>query len=175
MEILYLVRSIAEEEFERKLTNAEGTWTPYLATSKLTIMIPNRPYTLHITRRQNWSDKTNYDRIPLFEWKEYVKSDPHLDLINALEFKFGPEHIIIRDEGLSIWKFHISEGDLVMDVMFSHEDGNIDVVNPDEDTIIKMVRIARRLNAKVRGDNGEVYDESYEQNLPKRHWWKFWK
>ena len=85
MEILYLVRSIAEEEFERKLTNAEGTWTPYLATSKLTIMIPNRPYTLHITRRQNWSDKTNYDRIPLFEWKEYVKSDPHLDLIIRIQ------------------------------------------------------------------------------------------
>ena len=135
----------------------------------------NKRYTLHITRRENWSDKTNYDRIPLFEWKEYVKSDPHLDLINALEFKFGDEHIIIRDEGLAIWKFHISEGDLVMDVMFSHEDGNIDVVNPDADTIIKMVRIAGRLNAKVQGDNGEVYDERYEQNLPKRKWWKFWK
>jgi hypothetical protein len=137
--------------------------------------------TIHITRRQDWFDKNNYNAISLAEWISYVKSDRQMQLINEIELplkKYGlsNNNLIYRSEGLSFWKVLSYEGEVVFDVWFEYERGNIDVRIPDRETIKKMIAIAGRLGAKVQGDKGEMYEPAYyfPVVVSKKPWWKFW-
>ena len=138
-----------------------------------------KPYTIHITRRELWSDKKNYNAISLREWIDYVNRDHQMALVNEIEIplrwmKLGDTNIIYRSEGLSFWKVHSFEGKMYCNTWFEYERGNIDVSNPNDEIIKKMIAIAGRLEAKVQGDNGEIYDYNYFPIATKKPWWKFW-
>lgn len=124
-------------------------------------------YDLHITRADDWSD--NQDQwISADEWLEYIKLDSELTLV--------PE----QGEYYAEWS-GTSEYD---EPWFDWYNGNIETKNPDPPVIQKMIEIAIALNAKVQGDDGEMYpddvpdfmNQTYSQEThitpPRKPWWR---
>jgi hypothetical protein len=97
-------------------------------------------YTFHITRKEYWSDDDG-PRITLAEWLDYLSTDPDIvaDPINR-----DPENYLLvsRPERWPLWwkKY-----------------GEIQTVNPDDGVIRKLVEIAEALEARVLGDDDEIY------------------
>jgi hypothetical protein len=142
-------------------------------------------YELHITKRGNWFDEDESKKISIYEWKEYVNIDPELRLDNFTEAKL-PNGDVMRyeNEGLSVWIEYSGENI----VWFDYYKGIISAKSPDEETIKKMLRIAEYFNAKVQGDDGEIYEISPQGNIVnsnmindktelkknQKPWWKLW-
>ncbi|HEU0185991.1 MAG TPA: hypothetical protein VFS27_11795, partial [Blastocatellia bacterium] len=102
------------------------------------------------------------------EWLEYVESDPELSIDES------------NGKYFAIWKVD----------WLDWRRGEIYTKNPRRKLVEKMIQIANRLNAKVQGDEGEVYidssqvpdDEEMERNLElirqrlssarKQSWWR---
>jgi hypothetical protein len=105
-------------------------------------------YELHITRKIDWSEAEG-PRIELSEWQAIIDSDSEL----ALDTEIG------KDGWVSA-TFREREGALAWD------NGQIHAKNPDNPIITKMVTIAKRLNAEVQGDDGEVYDDDGSTFFP---------
>jgi hypothetical protein len=118
-------------------------------------------YDLHITRKENWFDNDPEKDISLAEWCEYVSKDPEMPLDNFAEIEF-PDGEVLRTEkeGICVWEKYSQDGIWQNHAWFSHFQGNIFVKNPDQEIINKMVDIAHGLNAKVQGDEGELYDKA---------------
>lgn len=114
-------------------------------------------YDVHITRKENWFHEDNRE-IPLIEWKEYIKYDREMRLDNYAETETSGDSIIrVESEGLAVWTSysgHERDGNMAW---FDYRAGNITVKNPDDEILTKMVAISEALNAKVQGDDGEVY------------------
>lgn len=108
-------------------------------------------YDLRITRRSGWSTDGGPE-ITLDEWKAYVETDA--DIRPAPNN--GPADFLCTAhpaEPSPLWWDH----------------GEVITKNPDKDMICKMAAIARHLDAKVQGDDGEIYREdgtSYEPEVP---------
>jgi hypothetical protein len=51
-------------------------------------------------------------------------------------------------------------------VWFNLEQGRVTVKDPDEPTIAKMCAIAKKLAARVQGEEGEYYDENNLKGSP---------
>jgi hypothetical protein len=98
-------------------------------------------YDLHITRRAQWSDEGA--DIAAAEWLAYVARDAELRLATVN----GPY--------FAIWSGPCE----YEEAWFDWSCGNISTKNPDLAIIRKMVAIARALNARVVGDEGEEYGE----------------
>lgn len=96
-------------------------------------------YDLHITRREDWSDDTDA-AISLEEWVSLVAKDPDLqpDAENPT-----PDNAIFlgATEPWPLWWYR----------------GEIRTKNPTREVIVKMVGIGRALEARVQGDDGEIY------------------
>ena len=123
-------------------------------------------YDFHITRRDNWYDEGA--DISADEWLKYVESDPELSIDES-----NGKYFAIWKEGWLDWRR-----------------GEIYTKNPRKNLVEKMIQIANRLNAKVQGDEGEVYidssqvpdDEETDRNLElirqglssahKQNWWR---
>jgi len=141
-------------------------------------------YDLHITRREHWTDDEDDNKISITEWLTYVESDDELELTNGFQTKIpGVENTFHNVPGFSNWSGHTNmKGD--SQPWFDYRDGYISTKNPDDETIKKMITIAETLNAKVQGDDGELYDDTYfldkqltslqEENTFKKPWWKLW-
>ena len=128
-------------------------------------------YDLHIVKLQGEEDID----IQKEEWLNFANTDPELEKNDEIveheiywEWNGHPEH---TQRGARPW-FH-----------YSH--GSISSKNPDDSVARKMYQIATQLNAKVRGDDGEFYDENgmplpTENFKPtpfpasKKPWWRFW-
>lgn len=97
-------------------------------------------YDLHITRKKHWSD-TDGPTISFEEWRSYVESDP--EIIPDPENE-GPENFILltHPERWPLWW---------------DRSGEVYTKNPDHLVIAKLVQIARTLNARVLGDDDEIY------------------
>ncbi len=99
-------------------------------------------YNLYITRRKNhWNSGSD---ISQEEWLEYIKNDPELTTHSE------------NYAGLTcpaFWKGSTEYGETWLDL----ERGCIYTKNPDNATLGKMLEIAKCLNAKVQGDDCEVY------------------
>jgi hypothetical protein len=98
------------------------------------------PYELHITRKRFWADPG--DDISSEEWRALVKDDHELAPCpdrgqNAAQW-IGPS---ARPETILDWSY-----------------GNVVAANPDRPLIDKMVGLASRLDARVQGVNGELYN-----------------
>lgn len=98
------------------------------------------PYQLHITRREFWADPGG-DIAPE-EWRAVVGEDPELaprpDRGPCAAEWMGPS---ARPESILDWEF-----------------GNVVAADPDRPLIDKMVGLAARLDARVQGVNGELYN-----------------
>jgi hypothetical protein len=99
-------------------------------------------YDLHITRRRFWAEPGGGEIAP-HEWLAVVEADPELAL--------NPE----SGAYFADWSGPSEYPDPWLDYF----EGTIYSKNPDSALIDKMVEIARRLGAKVQGEDGEVYPE----------------
>jgi len=97
-------------------------------------------YDLHITRKKFHADEDGPD-ITWEEWKAYVATDPELRLAPELGKHMVAMNIKCQYPGPWLDWF----------------EGSVDTKNPDEAILGKMLQIAKELNAKVQGDDGEVY------------------
>ena len=97
-------------------------------------------YDLHITRKSFWADPDG-SAITVEEWLAYVATDSQLRLLPG------------RKDNM-----------VILDVPSKHQHpwlawskGNVKTKNPDEPILAKMLQIASAFNAKVRGDDDEIY------------------
>ena len=141
-------------------------------------------YDLFITRREEWSDPEDDNNILMDEWLEYVKNDPELRLTNGYQIKIpNVDDRWMDAPGFAEWLLHPDAKNEYIP-WFDYSGGNINTKNPDLPTIEKMLSIAKKLDAKVLGQDGELYDESFilneikaqeaKKKVSKRPWWKFW-
>jgi hypothetical protein len=147
-------------------------------------------YDLHITRQENYYDDNDAYKIQLDEWKELVANDPDMQLDGFADAPLKNSGTLrLESEGLAVWTKYSGDGMSGNHAWFLYDEGNIVVKNPDEEIIGKMLEIAERLNAKVQGDDDEVYkraednrivyrraEETYldEPRRRNRPWWKLW-
>lgn len=117
-------------------------------------------YDLHITRKKSWSDEKG-PAITLREWKVLVAADPEmrLDGYAEAETKSG-EKLRLESEGLAVWVKYPGHGKDGNMAWFDWRRGSIAVKNPDKEIRRKMYQIAKKLGAKVQGDEDEVYDQN---------------
>ncbi len=140
-------------------------------------------YDVHITRKENWFDEEG-PSISLEEWISLVGADPGMLLEGFAEAATpSGEKIRVESEGLSVWTAYSGHGKDGNMAWFDLRAGCVVVKNPDEEILKKMYEIARRLGAKVQGDDGEVYGsdgnlDDFPLNRdpagPRKPWWKFW-
>jgi len=140
-------------------------------------------YDLHITRKEHWADENDEPSdISFQEWLDYIEKDK--------DMKLSDESFLILKETTYFdgeWLTH-PLGEIIC---FSYGERDIFIKNPDEHTIKKMLDIACALNAKVQGDEGEIYKVDSEgdigtyfpnhnqaiqiqHNKRKHAWWKLW-
>jgi hypothetical protein len=144
-------------------------------------------YDVHITRQDNWFDQDDSKNISLEEWLDYVAKDLDIRLDNYAEATASNgETIRMEAEGLSVWTAYSGNGVGGNYAWLNYSSGNIVVKNPDEEIISKMVDMAISMNAKVQGDEGEVYQRMPNGKITSNHldgsetkgnskaWWKFW-
>lgn len=106
-------------------------------------------YDVHVTRRNNWIDK---DGKPITEqeWIKYIKSDPEMEL--RTEKRSDGVH----GKAVGIW-LRGNEGEGMP--VYWDKRGEVILYEPRDDVQIKkMFAIAEALNAKLQGDDGEVYN-----------------
>lgn len=141
-------------------------------------------YDLHITRKEDWYDEEPNNDISLEEWLAYIHSaGSELELSDASWVKVpGSETESQVVPGFCKWTAHPSDER----PYFDYFRGSISTKNPDDPTTRKMLSMASQLNAKVQGDDGEVYGLSADNEIIYRHievantnkrkkaWWKFW-
>jgi len=111
-------------------------------------------YDLHITRAEDWSMNDGKWITPE-EWLSAVREDTDLEIISESE------------PYVAVWLKDPSRTEF----FFDWRKGNISTKNPTKSAIIKMEELARRLNAKVQGDDGETYENGIalpEERLPQQ-------
>jgi len=92
--------------------------------------------------------------ISLEEWLTYVSNDAEMhhegfaEATNPID-----EHVKIVQKGISIWTTH----PFGHNVWFFCSKDRVIVKNPDQETIIKMFKIAAVLDAIVIDENGYIY------------------
>ncbi len=97
-------------------------------------------YDVHITRKAYWADNTNH-AISYAEWMAYVDCDEE----------------VFRDELNSENDFIVVTKEVEFPIWYESSRGELYTKNPSAKAIRKMSRIARKLKAKVQGDNGETF------------------
>ena len=98
-------------------------------------------YELYITRKEEWCDVEGPTISPE-EWLTVVQHDPEFTITGL----HGP------------YPYHADwSGPGKYPCWLDHRNGNLYSKNPTDEMIDKMVQIARWLDAKVQGDEGEVY------------------
>jgi hypothetical protein len=113
-------------------------------------------YDLHIHRGDEWSDLPPGAEISLEEWRAYVATADDLRMDDAAEAQSRAGEVIrMEAAGLSTWT-GAPDGE---PVLFDFRNGRVVVANPDDATIARMVKVARGLDARVQGDEGEFYSE----------------
>ena len=94
----------------------------------------------HITRAADWAD-SDAQPITAAEWLNLVKSDDTLTITGIQGAYFAVWHGDSRHE----------------EPWLDWENGRIFTKNADAPLLEKMVALARQLNARVQGDDGEIY------------------
>jgi hypothetical protein len=146
-------------------------------------------YDIHITRQENWFDDEESRMISFNEWTEFLATDPEMRRENSAEaVTSSGDFIRVDSDGLSVWIKYSGNNQNGNFAWFDYYKGNIVCKNPDYEIINKMLDIAERLNAKVQGDDGELYgrtadmqiyttqseDNKSEATTGQKPWWKFW-
>ena len=122
-------------------------------------------YDIHITRQNNWFEDNQNQKISLNEWKYLLAGDTEMRLDNFAEAATSAGTLRIEREGLAVWTKYSGDGLNGNHAWFYYNNGNIIVKNPDNEIISKMLDLAKRLNAKVQGDEGEIYECSANKEI----------
>lgn len=130
-------------------------------------------YNIQIVRKKDYDNFEEESDITLLEWQRYLLTDPDLKLSKTF---FGLDDT--PGEGFVIWEKGSEEN-----AWLDFYKGQIYSKNPSESTIRKMMSIAEKLNAKVQGDDGEIYNEELlaeitkpaSIQISKKKWWEVWK
>jgi len=101
-------------------------------------------YDIHITRADDWAENQGFE-ISTEEWLNLAQSDPDL--------------VPVPENGKYFVVWHGATE--YPETWFDWSNGNINTTAPDKATLSKMLEIARKLNAKIQGDEGELYEEEY--------------
>ena len=72
---------------------------------------------------------------------------------------------LVERKGLSVWIKYSGDGLKGNHAWFDYREGNIVVKNPDDEIVNKMLDIAERLDAKVQGDDGEIYKRTTDNKI----------
>ncbi|HMR81749.1 MAG TPA: hypothetical protein PKE30_01405 [Niabella sp.] len=139
-------------------------------------------YDIHITRQENWFDEDESKKISLDEWKDFLLNDAEMRLANFAE---ATATIRVESDGLAVWTKYSGNGLDGNLAWFDYNKGNIICKNPDNEIINKILIIAKQLDAKVQGDEGELYELTDDKKITTRQlsdssnykekpWWKFW-
>jgi hypothetical protein len=145
-------------------------------------------YELHITRQNDWLDENDSQKISLEEWKALLANDSEMRLDGFAEATTTAGVTLrIEEEGIAVWTKYSKDGLDGNHAWFHFSKGNIEVKNPDDEIVAKMIDIAGKLQAKVQGDDGEFYELSTNNQIvtkefmgnnnkpnKQRPWWKFW-
>jgi hypothetical protein len=113
-------------------------------------------YDVHITRKSAWFDDS--PEIALGEWLSFVSGDPEMRFDGFADATL-PDGSVLRMEspGLSVWIAYSGHGRDGNMAWFNHSQGDIVVKNPDKEILRKMWLVAQAFNAKVQGDDCEIY------------------
>lgn len=142
-------------------------------------------YDLHITRRNNWFDDQDKDNsISFEEWRNFIREHEELRLNNTFNAKTESGELVqFESEELTMWTGYSRSNAHGNHAWFNYWSGNITVKSPDDEIIYQMITIANKLNAKVQGTRGELYNEKYfsrvqlkyyDAQKPYRRWWQIW-
>jgi hypothetical protein len=114
-------------------------------------------YEIRITRRDEWFEHCE-PAISLDEWLALVRDDPELRLDGFAIAPLPDGGAICADEpSMAVWIAHPEHGQRIGMAWIWHSRGNIVAKNPDEAMRCKMWKLAQRLNARVQGDELELY------------------
>ncbi|WP_321890312.1 hypothetical protein [Paraburkholderia bannensis] len=117
-------------------------------------------YNVHITRRENWFDERGPE-IDINEWKALLLSDPDMRLDGYASAVVGSGSLLrIDSEGLAVWTAYAGTVAGRNMAWFDLRQGNVVVKNPDRVILEKMWELAQKLDAKVQGDECELYGAS---------------
>jgi hypothetical protein len=131
-------------------------------------------YDVHITRKTDWFD--DEPAIPLEEWLSTVAADPEMRLDGYAEALLpSGDTLRVESEGLAVWTAYSRAGVGGGQAWFDYQDGNVVVKDPDREIRAKMWRLAQTLQAKVQGDEDEVYDARGANTSAKKAWWQWWR
>lgn len=108
-------------------------------------------YDLHITRAEFWAENDD-DYISAEEWLDLVETDAEL----SLNTDNGPY--------FAMWSGP-SEYD---EPWFNWWEGNVYSKFPDPKMLEKMLQIADKLDARVQGDDGEIYESTNDHPGPRQ-------
>lgn len=97
-------------------------------------------YDVHITHKENWFDE-NEICINKSDWKQYLDHDSTIQ--NDLDNGIGNYLVYINKNEYSMW--------------FDYKNCDLGTKNPNAELLGKFIEIAKALNAKVQGDDGEIY------------------
>ncbi len=114
-------------------------------------------YDLHITRKANWSDPAG-SAIAEAEWQKLIEADPELTLDTETKVAMADGKYVFAAWKGRAWR------------ATGYYGGEITATNPKKPLIVKMVGIAKSLNAQVQGDDGEIYREdgtAFESGNPR--------
>jgi hypothetical protein len=126
-------------------------------------------YELQIVRLTDYEDDEEESNISLEEWLTYVSTDKELNLTNGYQSNIpGIDRRWHEVPGFCEWKAaELEDGS---SPWLDYGYGCISTKNPGDKLIKKMIEIANALNAKVRGDSFEYYDETYFTNGDQPIW-----
>ena len=132
-------------------------------------------YDVHITRREDWHDEDGPE-ITRAEWFHLVSRDPSLQLSREVIVENDQgEQVSLQEPTLTLWLEWPGRDEGRAESILWHSNGNIYAKNPDRETLRKMYLIAGVLQAKVQGDDGEVYNAGgVVTDTQARRWWKVW-
>ena len=129
-------------------------------------------YLVYIVRQNDYRNLLEDSSVTLQEWLDYAKNDPELQpamqYITESPF-FNPEDKAELGQSSENeitdfeWYGHPRSDADTIPLLFFHVH-SIATKYPDKHTIGKMIKIAAAMNAKVRGDDGEYYDETFFTN-----------
>jgi len=97
-------------------------------------------YDVHLTRAEDWKQSAHHE-ITAGEWSDLVTADPNL----------RPD----RDNGPHAAQWTDPSGSVKG--WFDWFGGAVYTTNPDRPAVAKMLEFASRLQARVQGDEGELY------------------
>jgi hypothetical protein len=106
-------------------------------------------YELHITLAPPWRASSDYP-ISNHAWRHLIANDTSLSVSET-------EHYTRKDPVLGSVRIPAVLWSNDPDVAFWFDRGEIQVKNPSDATILKMLEIASKLDARLIGDDDEEY------------------